>query len=105
MEIEGIVHNGVIEFEPVASLPEGTRVTLTPCEPPSATSAKPIPSIFDRYQSIIGIAPDELAEWLGAFRQRQATLQPADAWLEQARGPARSGVSTAEIMQLTRGDD
>lgn len=48
---------------------------------------------------------DELAIWLEAYRARRAAPLPADVWLEQARGAARPGVTTAELMALTRGDE
>lgn len=32
MEIEGTVHNGVVILETESSLPDGTRVTVTPLE-------------------------------------------------------------------------
>jgi len=48
---------------------------------------------------------EELATWLEAYRARQAATLPAEAWLNQARGAARPGVTTAELMALTRGDE
>lgn len=51
---------------------------------------------------------DELALWLEAHRASRAASQgsPAtEAWLLQARGAARSGVTTAEAMALTRGEE
>ena len=48
---------------------------------------------------------DELAIWLEAYRARRAGPLPADAWLERARGAARPGVTTAELMALTRGEE
>jgi hypothetical protein len=47
----------------------------------------------------------ELAVWLEQLRRRRAIELPADAWLERARGAARPGVTTAEIMGLTRGEE
>jgi hypothetical protein len=53
---------------------------------------------------------EELAVWLEAHRAHRvaalttATLA-AEAWLERARGVARPGVTTAEIMALTRGEE
>ena len=46
----------------------------------------------------------ELAAWLEQLRVRRAVPPPAEAWLERARGAARSGVTTAEVMALTRGE-
>jgi hypothetical protein len=48
---------------------------------------------------------DELAIWLEAHRARRAAPPPADDWLTRARGAARPGVTTAEVMALTRGDE
>ena len=48
---------------------------------------------------------DELALWLEVHRTRRAAPLPADAWLKQARGAARPGVTTADVMALTRGDE
>ncbi len=48
---------------------------------------------------------DQLARWLEAFRMRRATPSSVETWLEKARGTATSGVTTAEVMALTRGED
>lgn len=48
---------------------------------------------------------DELAIWLEAHRARRAAPLPAEAWLKRARGAARPGVTTADVMVLTRGDE
>jgi hypothetical protein len=48
---------------------------------------------------------EELAIWLAAYRARRAAPLPAETWLKQARGAARPGVTTAEVMALTRGDE
>jgi hypothetical protein len=48
---------------------------------------------------------DELAAWLEAFRRDRATPTPIEAWLGRARGAARPGVTTADIIAMTRGDD
>jgi len=58
MEPKGTIHNGVVVLETEAPLPEGTRVMVTPCEPTSGTSEKVVPTIFERYRAIIGIAPE-----------------------------------------------
>ncbi len=47
----------------------------------------------------------ELAQWLEARRARRATALPVNAWLIAARGVARPGVTTAEVMYQTRGDE
>ncbi len=49
---------------------------------------------------------EELAIWLDAYRSRRVAAPPAaEDWLKQARGAARPGVTTAEVMALTRGDE
>ncbi len=48
---------------------------------------------------------EELAAWLEAYRARRAATLPAETWLQQAGGAARPGVTTAEVMALTRGDE
>ena len=48
---------------------------------------------------------DELARWLEANLARRAAPPPADAWLKRARAAARPGVTTADVMALTRGDE
>jgi hypothetical protein len=48
---------------------------------------------------------EELAAWLEVYRARRAATLPAETWLQQARGAARPGVTTAEVMALTRGDE
>ncbi len=51
MEIEGIVHNGVIVPDDAAALSEGTRVRITPAP---VESPKPF---GDRYSQFKGAAP------------------------------------------------
>jgi len=48
---------------------------------------------------------EELAIWLEARRARRAAPPPAEAWLDRARGAARPGVPTADVMALTRADE
>lgn len=48
---------------------------------------------------------DQLAQWLEAFRHRCATPPSVDSWLEHARGVARPGINTDEVMALTRGEE
>jgi hypothetical protein len=48
---------------------------------------------------------EELAIWLAEYRTRRAAPLPAETWLKQARGAARPGVTTAEVMALTRGEE
>ena len=57
MELEGIVHNGVIVPDDSASLAEGTRVRIEP------VPAAPAASFGERYSAFCGAieAPDDLA--------------------------------------------
>jgi hypothetical protein len=48
---------------------------------------------------------EELAGWLEKFRLRRVTPVQVENWLEQARGAARPGVTTADVMALTRGEE
>ena len=48
---------------------------------------------------------DELAVWLETLRVRRATPPPVESWLERARGAAAAGVTTANVMALTRGEE
>ena len=66
-------------------------------------------STIDEIETAIEHLPasqvDDLAIWLEAYRARRAAPLPAEEWLRQARGAARPGVTTAEVMSLTRGDE
>ena len=46
----------------------------------------------------------ELAMWLERKVTKQPVIPSAAAWLEKARGAAKPGVATADIMALTRGE-
>ena len=48
---------------------------------------------------------DELTGWLETLPMRRATPPPVESWLERARGSAIPGVTTANAMTLTRGDE
>jgi hypothetical protein len=48
---------------------------------------------------------DELAGWLETLRVRRATPPTVESWLKCARGAARPGETTGEVMALTRGDE
>lgn len=48
---------------------------------------------------------EELARWLEVYRARRGSPTNAESWLAQARGVARSGVTTDEVMSLTRGEE
>jgi len=46
------------------------------------------------------IQVEELARWLDSYRSRRCSPTNAESWLSQARGVARAGVSTEELMAL-----
>ena len=48
---------------------------------------------------------DELAKWLDQFRLRRLTPPSAEQWLARARGAAKPGITTEQVMALTRGDE
>lgn len=45
---------------------------------------------------------EKLTQWLEERRQK---LARAEEWLEKARGTAIPGVTTEQIMSMTRGED
>ena len=47
---------------------------------------------------------EELARWLEAYRAQRCSTTSTEKWLGQARGAARPGATTDEIMTLTRGE-
>jgi len=53
-------------------------------------------------ENLPGLQVDELARWLETFRQRRVPRLPVESWLQRARGAARPGVRTDEVMALTR---
>jgi hypothetical protein len=65
MELEGIVHNGVIVPDDSGALPEGTRVRISPATAPRTQS------FGDRYARFKGAAiglPADLAEQHDHYR-------------------------------------
>jgi hypothetical protein len=66
---------------------------------------KTISEIEDAIEKLPSGQLDELAAWIEALRLRPAAPQLVDAWLQRARGAARPGVSTQNIMALTRGEE
>lgn len=48
---------------------------------------------------------EELARWLAGYRSRRCLPTNAESWLAQARGAAKPGVTTADVMALTRGEE
>jgi hypothetical protein len=47
----------------------------------------------------------ELAQWIEELRSRQCSEMPMDEWLNRARGAALPGTTTADLMNLTRGEE
>ncbi len=47
----------------------------------------------------------ELVAWLEQLRRRRPAPLAAETWLDLARGAARSGVTTAQVMAATRGEE
>jgi len=47
----------------------------------------------------------ELAAWLENRRAWRATPPPVESWLVYARGAARPGVTTEQVMSSTRGEE
>lgn len=54
-------------------------------------------------KNLPGPQVDQLAHWLETFRQQRATPPQVESWLQRARGAARPGVKTQDVMRLTRG--
>ena len=48
---------------------------------------------------------DELANWLEELRARRMPPPHFESWLERARGAALTGVTTKDVMTLTRGEE
>jgi hypothetical protein len=48
---------------------------------------------------------EQLARWLEAHRRERTMPAPVESWLPQARGRAIPGVSTRDVMALTRGEE
>jgi hypothetical protein len=59
MELEGVVHNGVIVPDDVAALPEGTRVRI---EPVPAEEPKTFGERFAAFRGVVEAAPDLAAQ-------------------------------------------
>jgi hypothetical protein len=47
---------------------------------------------------------NELAAWLEELRGRRTVPAPVEAWLSRARGGARPGATTTDVLALTRGE-
>jgi hypothetical protein len=48
---------------------------------------------------------DELAAWLETLRKQRTPLPPVESWLNRAVGAAKPGVTTADVIALTRGEE
>jgi hypothetical protein len=48
---------------------------------------------------------DELAAWLDRHRAARSAPSQLENWLARARGAAKPGATTAQIMSLTRGEE
>jgi len=46
----------------------------------------------------------QLAHWLEKLRQRRTASPSVENWLKHARGAARQGTKTQDVMSLTRGE-
>jgi hypothetical protein len=65
MELEGVVHNGVIVPDDATALPEGTRVRITPA--PTET-VKPFGQRFAQFKGAVPGLPADLAEQHDHYR-------------------------------------
>jgi hypothetical protein len=69
----------------------------------------PVMSTISEIEKAIERLPEpqvaELAAWLEQLRTRRAAQTPCDTWLESARGAARPGVTTQDVLSLTRGEE
>jgi hypothetical protein len=64
-----------------------------------------ITEIEDAIEKLPSGQVEELAVWMEVFRARRAAPQSLENWLQRARGAARPGETTANIMALTRGEE
>lgn len=75
----------------------------------NAITLPSIMSTISEIESAIERLPEKDVEaltlWLESRRKRGVTKSVAEAWLNQARGAARPGMSTADVMALTRSDE
>ncbi|MHB1425572.1 MAG: hypothetical protein ACYC3I_20585 [Gemmataceae bacterium] len=59
MELEGVVHNGVIVLDDAMALPEGTRVRISPATP---EQSRPFGERFAQFKGAAPCLPADLAE-------------------------------------------
>jgi hypothetical protein len=62
MEIEGVVHNGVIVLDDAAALLEGSRVRITPVPRPEPrlAQARPFGERFAQFKGAVPGLPEDL---------------------------------------------
>ena len=65
MELEGVVHNGVIIPDDATALPEGTRVRISPAP---QEKPKPFGERFAQFKGAIPSLPADLAEHHDHYR-------------------------------------
>ena len=65
MELEGVVHNGVIVPDDATALPEGTRVRITPAPP---EMPRPFGERFAQFKGAVPGLPADLAEQHDHYR-------------------------------------
>jgi hypothetical protein len=65
MELEGVVHNGVIVPDDAAALPEGTRVRIIPA---AIEKPKPFGERFAEFKGAVPDLPADLAEQHDHYR-------------------------------------
>jgi hypothetical protein len=64
-----------------------------------------IAEIENAIEKLPGPQVDELAGWLETLRARRAAPAAVESWLQCARGAARHGETTGNVMALTRGEE
>ena len=65
MELEGVVHNGVIVLDDAAALPEGTRVRISPSRP---DQPRPFGERFAQFKGAATGLPTDLADQHDHYR-------------------------------------
>ena len=65
MELQGVVHNGVIVLDNASALPEGTRVTIVPAAKDAAT---PFGQRFAQFKGAADGLPADLARQHDHYR-------------------------------------
>ncbi len=65
MVYRGHVKNGTIVLDEDVTLPDGTLVTIQPVDPAAATAPSEVPTLYERFQNVIGKAtglPEDFAD-------------------------------------------